>query len=128
MNSELFLPDMADSCHCQFLKVASGYKGTPMSQHSILINNRVKEFCISPLIYNFILQISNIDCLKENWSDPWLKKKPTSKVNPSDYSISTSYITLNEKFLVMISYRFVFLWRNLILLENLKLLYLSDSL
>ena len=84
------LPDMADACCCQLLKVTLDHKSAPVSQHPVLVDHRVQQLSIGPLVHHLVLEISNIDCLKEHWGDPGLKQEPASKIDSSDYSISTS--------------------------------------
>ena len=81
---------MTDACCSQLLKVAPHYKGAPVTQHSVPVDIRLQQLSIGPLIHNLVLQISNIDCLKEHWGDPGLKKKPASKINSSDNVIITA--------------------------------------
>ena len=83
---------MTDACCSQLLKVASDHKSAPVTQHSVLVDNRVQQLSIGPLIHHLVLQISNIDCLKEHWGYPGLKKKPPSKINSPDNVIITAYI------------------------------------
>ena len=86
---------MADACCCQLLKVTLDHKSAPVSQHPVLIDHRVQKLSIGPLIHHLVLEVSNIDCLKEHRGDPGLKQEPASKIDSSDYSIST---TLNIVF------------------------------
>ena len=81
---------MTDACCSQLLKVAPHYKGAPVAQHSVPVDIRLQQLSIGPLIHNLVLQISNIDCLKEHWGDPGLKKKPASKIYSSYNVIITS--------------------------------------
>ena len=115
---------MTDACSHQLLKVAPHNKSAPVAQHSGFVYDRVQQLSIGPLIHHLVLQISNIDCLKEHWGDPGLKQEPASKIDSSDYSISTS---LKVKYVVppvlshyVLLYRFVFLLKILIS-DNKKL-------
>ena len=83
---------MTDASCGQLLEVAFDHKSAPVTQHSILVDNRVQQLSIGPLIHHLVLQISNIDCLKEHWGYPGLKKKPPSKINSPDNVIITAYI------------------------------------
>ena len=94
---------MADACCCQLLKVTLDHKSAPVSQHPVLIDHGVQQLSIGPLVHHPVLQISNIDCLKEHWSDPWLEKKPTSKIDPSNDVVITTlrlYLTSFNKYLI----------------------------
>ena len=81
---------MTDACCSQLLKVAPHYKGAPVAQHSVPVDIRLQQLSIGPLIHNLVLQISNIDCFKEHWRDPRLKKKPTSEIYSSDDVVITT--------------------------------------
>ena len=82
---------MADACCCQLLKVTLDHKSAPVSQHPVLVDHRVQQLSISPLVHHLVLEISNIDCFKEHRSYPGLKQEPATKIDSSDYVIITSY-------------------------------------
>ena len=121
---------MADACCCQLLKVTLDHKSAPVSQHPVLIDHRVQKLSIGPLIHHLVLEVSNIDCLKEHRGDPGLKQEPASKIDSSDYSIST---TLNIVFVpsvlsfYFLLYQFVFLLKILLVSNNKKLYILSNA-
>ena len=122
---------MTDACCYQLFKVTLDHKSAPVTQHSVAVDHRVQQLSIGPLVHHPVLQISNIDCLKEHRGDPGLKQEPASKIDSSDYSISTS---LKVKYVVppvlshfVLLYRFVFLLKILIS-DNKKLYILSNSL
>ena len=82
---------MTDACCCQLLKVTLDHKSAPVSQHSVAVDHRVQQLSIGPLVHHLVLQISNIDCLKEHWGDPGLKQEPASKIDSSDNVIIASF-------------------------------------
>ena len=122
---------MADTSSNKLLHVALSDEGAPVSQHSVLVDHGVQQLSIGPLIHHLVLEISNIDCFKEHWSDPGLKQEPASKIDSSDYSISTS---LNIVFvpsvisIYFLLYQFVFLLKILVVSDNKKLYILSIAL
>ena len=81
---------MADPSSGKFLKMTFGNKCAPVSNHSGMIDLRVQELSIGPLIHHLVLQISNIDRLEEHRGDPGLKQEPASKIDSSDYVIIAS--------------------------------------
>ena len=81
---------MTDACCCQLLKVTLDHKSAPVTQHSVAVDHRVQQLSIGPLVHHPVLQISNIDCLKEHWSDPWFEKEPTSKIYSSNDVVITT--------------------------------------
>ena len=94
---------MTDACSHQLLKVTPHNKSAPVAQHSGFVYDRVQQLSIGPLVHHPVLQISNIDCLKEHWSDPWLEKKPTSKIDPSNDVVITTlrlYLISFNKYLI----------------------------
>ena len=82
---------MTDASCGQLLEVAFDHKSTPVTQHSILVDNRVQQLSIGPLIHHLVLQVSNIDCFKEHRSDPWLEKEPSSKIYSSYDTVITTF-------------------------------------
>ena len=122
---------MADACCCQLLKVTLDHKSAPVSQHPVLVDHRVQQVSIGPLVHHPVLQVSNIDCLKEHWGDPGLKQEPASKIDSSDYSISTSLNIVfvpSVLFIYFLLYQFVFLLKILVVSDNKILYILSNSL
>ena len=81
---------MTDAGCRELLKVASDHKSAPVAQHPVLVDHRVQELGVGPLVHHLVLQWANIDRLKEHRGDPGLEQEPTSEINASDDSIPTS--------------------------------------
>ena len=81
---------MADTSSNKLLHVALSDKGAPVSQHSVLVDHGVQQLRVGPLIHHLVLQLPNIDSLKEDWSNPWLQQQPAPKIDSSYDTIITS--------------------------------------
>ena len=83
---------MADTRRHQVLQVSRSQETAPVSDHSLLVYLRLEFLSVGPLVNNLILQISNVDFFKEDWSYPRLQQEPATQVDSSDNAVITTQL------------------------------------